>query len=683
MRIILSILAVLAFFGAVLVLPVRLRKKIQRLIDQIISESVFRQLLFLAIVTVLAFGFLVLFMLLMNGGMKLNLSDWILAFINPGTSFANGERMEGVERTWALITGVIGIVFMSGLLISVISNIMERRIENVKNGKVYYYFKNHVVIIGNNRMGIGLISQFARDMRYRHSEIVLLTTQEAPKVRHELFSRLKPEIEKRVTIVSGNRTTIEDLEHLHIDLCKEIFILGENDEYDNDSLNLECVRKIHTISVKKSVKSPIRCNVRLEHQSTFAVFQRLDIDRLKDLIDFVPFNYYEMWAQKVFVEGAYESLMKDGLTGKLEYTPLDREGIDAESDKRVHLVVAGMSEIGVVMGLQAARLCHFPNFVTKGVKTRITFIDKEADQKMIVLRGRYRHLFDETEVYYREVNRNDMLMKGSLSENEVTRINTRVAKELFTDIEFEFIKANLEYPAIQDYLAGLSCDDSIYLTVAICFSSPPQALSAGLYLPDELYDNHIPILVQQEIPYCTLDMLTKEGRYKFVKPFGMLENCYDLSKADDRIPMMVNYVYSKGIPEVFPPKEIETMWRGLPTALQWSNRYHADSIKFKLRSFRDFDFNEPLKEQQIDLMARVEHNRWNMEKLLMGYRPTSPLEKETITNDLSKKNELKINLFAHHDICPYDDLQPDMTGVNAIEYDRRISEALPLIVRKE
>ena len=56
MRIIFSILAVLAFVSVVLALPVRLRKKIQRQIDQIISESVFRQLLFLAIVTVLAFG---------------------------------------------------------------------------------------------------------------------------------------------------------------------------------------------------------------------------------------------------------------------------------------------------------------------------------------------------------------------------------------------------------------------------------------------------------------------------------------------------------------------------------------------------------------------------------------------------------------------------------------------------
>jgi hypothetical protein len=279
------------------------------------------------------------------------------------------------------------------------------------------------------------------------------------------------------------------------------------------------------------------------------------------------------------------------------------------------------------------------------------------------------------------VNRGDM-MNSNLMKDKSTRINKRKAKEIFTDIEFEFIRARVEYRVIQDYLASLSCTGNIYLTVAVCFSFPPKALASGLYLPDELYDNHIPVLVWQETPYCTLDMLTQDGKYKNVKPFGMMENCYDLFKADDYIPMMVNYVYSKGIPEKFPEDEIVTMWHNLRTALKWSNRYNADSIKFKIRSFGNPGFDE-LNDEQMELMSKVEHNRWNMEKLLMGYRATTPLEKEEIAKDLSKKNEFKINRFAHHDICSYDDLQVDAAGVNAREYDRRISAALPLIIRTD
>ena len=681
MRIILSLLTVLVLIISFFALPARFRKRIQRFIDNAIFQSIPKKLLFLVAAAGLAFGVLILSMFIIHGSLNININDWLIAFVNHGSSFSI-EAMSSSEKIWAVILGVFGIFFMTGMLISLVGNTIERRVEKIKSGKAYYYYKNHIVIIGYDRMGIGLIRQFAKDKRYCNCEIVIQTTQDAPKVRHELFSRLDSTIEKKITIISGNRTTIEDLERLQIDSCKEVFILGESDEYDNDSLDIECIKKIHHILSKKSTGRIIRCNVLFEYQSSFALFQRRDIDHLKDRIDFVPFNYYELWAQKVFVEGNYESPEKSELSGKIEYLPLDREGIHAGSDKKVHLVVMGMSRMGVALGVQAAHLCHFPNYVTKGTKSRITFIDENADVEMNFLMGRYRHLFDEVDVYYRELNRNDMMNTGIMAD-EAVRISPRSAKKTFTDIEFEFIKARVEYPAIQDYLAALSCNKNIYLTLAVCFNFPPKAIAAGLYLPDEIYDNNVQILIRQEIPYFTLDVLTKEGKYRNVKPFGMLENCYDLYKADDRIPMMVNYVYSKGIPEQFPEKELITMWRGLRTALKWSNRYHADSIKVKVRSFGIDDKVEKFDAEQMELMSRVEHNRWNMEKLLMGYRATTLSEKEEIAKDLTKKSKFKIHHFAHHDICLYDDLQIDENGVCAKEYDRRIMASLPLIIRSD
>ena len=684
MRIVILIfILVFVAFIVLFAVPVRFRQMLQRLIDHAISKSVFRQLSFLVIATGLSFGSLLLLIWLNYGRLKLNILDWLFAYINPG-SFFSSNGIESSDRIWAIVSGIIGMIFLGGLLISVICNIIERRVDRVKNGNTNYYFKNHVVIIGYDRMSIGLICQLAKDERFRNSEIILLTTQEAPKVHHELFSGLESEIEKKVTIVSGNRTTVEDLKRLHINQCKEVFILGENDEYDNDSLNVECIKKIHNILSEKSSGGIIRCNVLFEYQSTFTVFQRQDIDRIKDRIDFVPFSYYEMWAQKILVDGEYESAGKGVLSGKIEYMPLDREGIDADSDKKVQLVVINMSRMGVALGVQAAHLCHFPNFVTKGIKTRITFIDENADAEMNFMRGCYRHLFNEVDVFYREINRSDM-MNCNIMKGEGTRIHTCDEKEIFTDVEFEFIRARVEYPAIQDYLARLSCDSNICLTVAVCFSFPPQALASGLYLPDELYNNHIPVLVRQEISYCTLDMLAKDGQYKNVKPFGMLENCYDLGKADDRIPMMVNYVYNRGIPEKFPEKEMVAMWRLLRTALQWSNRYNANSVRYKMRSFNNLclDMEHPLNDEQVELMAKVEHNRWNIEKLLMGYRATTPFEKEEIAKNPSKKNELKINRYAHNDICRYEDLQVDETGTNVRDYDRFISKSLPLIIRTD
>ena len=630
-------------------------KRIQRFIDQAISQSVFKQLSFLIITTGLAFGSLLLLIYIKYGNLKLNILDWIYTYINPG-SFFTSEGKENADRAWAIMLGIMGMIFLNGLLISVISNIIERRVDKVKNGKAHYYFSNHLVIIGYDRMCMGLISQLAKDKRYDHCDIILQTTREVPKVRHELFSGLEAKIEKKITILSGSRTSAEDLDRLHINRCVEVFVLGEIDEYDNDSLNMECLKKIHEILVKRSVNRLIRCQVLFEHPSTFAVFQRQDIDLLKDRIDFIPFNYDEMWAQKV-------------LTDK-EYTPLDRKGITADSDQQVQLVVVGMSGMGIALGLQAAYMCHFPNFVTKGIKTRITFIDEHADVEMNYLKGRCRHLFDQVEVYYRESTCNN-------------RGNPRKAKEIFTDIELEFIKARVEDSWIQAYIADLSSNRNICLTMAVCFPFPPQAIAFGLYLPDEVYENDIPVWVRQEIPYSPLEMLIKEGKFKNVQPFGMLANGYDLRKADDRIPMMVNYVYTKGIPTSagIPEEEMITIWHGLPIAHKWSNRYNADSLKVKMRSFPHLVSGEAWSEEEIELMAKVEHNRWNIEKLLMGYRATTPLEKAAIAKDSSLKNKLKINCFAHNDICAYDKLQTDESQTDVREYDRRIVAALALIIK--
>ncbi|GHT66873.1 hypothetical protein AGMMS50239_29060 [Bacteroidia bacterium] len=632
-----------------------MKNKLQKNIDRALSQSIGSQLAWLSVAVVVVFGLLLLARCVISGAESLDFRDSILHFINPGTSY--NSQPDDADKIWALIIGLFGMIFMSGLLISVFNNILARRVEKIQNGKVYYSFENHIVIIGFDKMSIGLVKQLSE----KGNEIVLQTVQPIPQVRHELFSNLSPDIEKKVTLISGNRTSIDDLQKLRIDQCAEIFILGENEEYDNDSINIECLKKIAEILPEQ--KQRISCHVLFEYQSTFAVFQQQDID-LKGKIDFVPFNYYETWAQKVWVDAPGE------------YAPLDHAPITADSNKHVHLVVLGMSSMGVAMGIQAAHICHFPNFVTKCIKTRITFISDDADREMNFLLGRYRHLFEEIDYIYRDID------------NKNNNFANPVTKRKFTDIEFEFVKARVENPAIQQYLKELSAQKDCYLTIAVCFSYPPAAIAAGLYLPDEVYQSNAHILIQQETSYSTVNLLAHQQgifqKHKNVKPFGMPDNCYNLKYADDLLPMQVNYVYdyyyhNKKIPDNIPVSEISTLWDRLITAHKWSNRYNANTIEIKKRSFA-IQTDTVLDDEQIDLMAEVEHNRWNIEKLLMGYRATSRQEKKEIASDKSKKEEYK-KMFVHNDICAYKDLQDDATGSNANEYDRCISAALPLIIK--
>ena len=81
-------------------------------------------------------------------------------------------------------------------------------------------------------------------------------------------------------------------------------------------------------------------------------------------------------------------------------------------------------------------------------------------------------------------------------------------------------------------------------------------------------------------------------------------------------------------------------------------------------------------------MAQVEHNRWNIEELLLGYRPVTQIEEQEILQEERKGkefkekkiSELKKN-YIHYQIRAYDQLSESMK-LN----DRKITEKIPFIL---
>ena len=146
--------------------------------------------------------------------------------------------------------------------------------------------------------------------------------------------------------------------------------------------------------------------------------------------------------------------------------------------------------------------------------------------------------------------------------------------------------------------------------------------------------------------------------------------------------MAFNYIYDfyfangETLPASIPSvEELLNKWKPVSTSNKWSNLYLADSIEFKLRSIGlDFKSAEQavLTEEQIEKMAYTEHCRWNMEKLLLGYRPLRDNEKDGIA-DVDK---LKKYMFVHHMIKPYKDLTERQK-----QLDRNIIQKLPDILR--
>ena len=725
---------------------------LKKVIDKALSRSEIRQIFILAFFIIFIFSTLFfaswLFTSRFCNGQQPAFWDALGHFFNPGMFNSNS-----VPNGWVLAINIFGMVFMTGMLISILSNLLERRVEKIKNGRVSYKFKNHAVIIGYDKMTISLIKQLEK----KYSDIVLQTVQDVPQVRHELNSHINNSIERKITIMNGNRSSTEDLETLRVSDAKVLYLLGENNEYNHDSLNIECLKKINKILHNKQPGKELPCNVLFENQSTYAIFQQRNIQEFgsNKLIEFIPLNFQEIWAERLFADLGEKDNDNKTDSENISYPFLDRVFIGEESLHTVHLVIIGMSKMGIALGVEATHLCHFPNFVkNKRLKTRITFIDRNADKEMYFLQGRYQNLFNEIAHTFEDI-----------SNPSAHSVQPDKENNYFTDIEWHFIKGDIENPVVQQKIEDFSCEKNSLLTIAVCLNNPVAAIAAGMYLRNTVYESdkiscfdqyqerknelqvqikaiqeglektekeiekekrkeksadqskikelqnnvailnnalapldnewnsfNVQILIKQDTPYSILSMLECTSKYRNVKPFGMLDNCFDINNADNKtiLAKRVHYVYSyyfsegeeKNIPEAFPPeRELKEEWEKIITAEKWSNKYHTNMLGAKLRSLNIDIKGKKLSDifglienrifENLNIIAQVEHNRWNIEKLLMGFRPINEAEKEQcIPKEMLKKQ------FVHPDIKAFDELSENLKNV-----DRMITKALPLIIK--
>ena len=119
----------------------------------------------------------------------------------------------------------------------------------------------------------------------------------------------------------------------------------------------------------------------------------------------------------------------------------------------------------------------------------------------------------------------------------------------------------------------------------------------------------------------------------------------------------------KNMPEMTLWENVDKKWGDLSVANKWSNFYFADNLTCKLDVLRlmrggNIIKDVTLTEEDLHMLAIMEHNRWNVEKLFMGFRVAKPYEDYYRIKDI-KQDAVNTNkkLFIHSDIRPYDDLQ--------------------------
>ncbi len=699
----------------------------------------------------------------------------LFQFFDPGQ-----QGLFSTGSVWlSVFIAVFGLVFLNGLLISTLINWFDKRRELWEKGEVRYsaslWFKKYAVVIGANETAPAIIKKLlAGEGESRKVDYVLLLTHgDVESLRTRITSYLSDRDARKLIIYRGQLDSIEEIAGLKVKRASEIYVLGESPDSSDvsqsyhDIQNMKCVHNIASVLAAEGTQCRKICHVLFEYQTTYSVFQFSDIPQnVRDRLVFIPYNNYENWAQRVLVYGEYRETVKrvlsrydnrdrnglvkpgrDDAERIISYTPLDGAGICSSSKEYVHFIVVGMSKMGVAMAIQAAQIAHFPNYpycmdkdgkvygpMTNKLRTRITFIDEKADNEMNFFKGRYQHMFALAR--NRFLDATDPSCSLSTDWNDpMDDENNKFSylKDNFIDVEWEFIKGNVQHPKVKKYLekaaesAGPDSDGArAKLTIAVCHPLAHEAIAAALYMPGAVYDHAQQILVyQREASEIVYNLYYAEGtknkRYSKLRPFGMQEADFSTDKTNYYRAQMCNYTYTlifddnvrnESIPEVVQSigclsdrekmTPVRKAWKDLTIFNKWSNRYLSNSFETKLRScgipYGNNAFNYEIAVEAMNRynvgMAISEHNRWNVQQLLMGFRPYTKEENERFLELRKNKGHdpEAANAFsafkkmmknspekAHLNICSFEYLS-EVDPV-AKDYDEIFNVNIPLIFK--
>ncbi len=400
---------------------------------------------------------------------------------------------------------------------------------------------------------------------------------------------------------------------------------------------------------------------------------------IEDKVDVFATTMEDLLAKTVFVK------LPDFPSG---FPSLDREPISRDSETTVHLVIVGFSDQAEALALNAALVAHYPNYCKDTrLRTRITIIDDNVYDGRDRLTQRYIHLFENS--YYRTLDLND-----SHPQYVLHRPQYEKKRKDFVDIEWEFVNGNVRNDAVRQKLEEWSADGRQQLTIALSHPDKNRNYRETFGLPSAVYQNGIPVLCHTEEKEL-MNVIKNGELYKCIYPFG--KECCDINtlRVLKRMAQSVNYIYNHcfslapGEPITAPSsideKVLDEQWKNVGSLpKQYSNIFHAMTLGAKMHSVghSSDDWSEyyALTREEIDILTEVEHNRWCVEELILGYRPPTDSEMKLVETDIAQKKILRTKKV-HYDIRAFDDLRADSTGKNVNVYDMALTQGIPLIIK--
>ena len=464
--------------------------------------------------------------------------------------------------------------------------------------------RGHVVICGLGKHGLQLMREF-HDAGQR---VVVVDTAED--------NEFASSCEKRgVIVVNGDARTPSVMAEASVARASRVLaVCGDDDT------NLGVAVAVSGALQASKRKAPLPCHLAILEPRFYHLLKQHEVVNEADHgIRLHVFNMYE---------NAARMLLRDH--------PLDADLGGPEDGRTPHLVLIGFGKMGQAIAVQAAKFGHLAN----GKAIAVTAIDTDVVERKKTFLGQYPRFGSVCDIEYLAASHTDA--PAHVRMRELARDPDRIAR------------------------------------FVVCLDSDSTTLLAGLDLLDKIPGIRRPVMLRMSSAAGLASLLQRKGAtadHAFV-PFGMASQSCNRDVLLNRIlDLQARAIHEDYLAQRLadgggsPDDPSRVPWLELPEWLKDSNRQQADHIAVKLRAVgaevvpgrgvggASFTFTA----DEIELLACMEHTRWNAERGIAGWR-YGP----------EKSEELKTTPC----LVGWEDLEEPIR-----EYDRDAVRQIPELVR--
>lgn len=571
---------------------------IKRKIDQLLAQSNGMQLVWLMAVSALCLGVALAMAYFVYDDAEVRWQTVVAIFLDPGCF----GGVTGHHDLFRLVIALLSIFLFSALLVSVFSNLFENIREAAQNGERRYRLSGHVLVFGSGRR----LSSIVRAINESGRTAVVMASA-------------KPDLDLGGTpgciFYRGRRDVEADVLSARPERAQAIYIIGEEDEPSHDDRSLACLDILGRATARAD--HDIHCYLTLRDYTSTEVFQYLKTRPEGRLLLVDTVNEHEYTAEQLLVGAANT------------FTPVLRSG----DTRRAHFVIIGTGPVAQAVAYTAAHICHYPGYLERGLRTRITFIAPGME--------RWRdHLMASRPALFSLCHTRFVRADGT-AEDSVPQGGD------FIDVEWQFVDGEATSPVAR---AVMESQADSATRIVVCHSDASLAVSDTLHLPRKVY-GIAPVAVYMPDGSNILDRAAATGMYGHIELFGQVGEAQSdpLFSRRSSCGQRVNFVYHRAYASHRLPTP-EAAWFTISEADKYSSIFCANAMPLRRQCFDMEGDRRPIYE--------AEHRRWMMSELIMGFAPAPQTDKRR---------------FLHADIVPFDDLTPeeqekDKILIDAMDY---------------